>query len=183
MSKQAGKNANKQIRQPLGEESTVNSLSQADKIRMVQGKQAKLDASFYERLAEYQGKQLFWENHIDGQVETWLHLGAELVPRKNKSLKEFKGFTDQASSEWECVPGGGDGNGGQMLVYLMSIDAEEYQKLKIDPKNQRNAEILDALGMGKSQADGQVMSNVKGLKTYAPNLPTGGTGFEQTHDV
>jgi hypothetical protein len=176
------KNANKNIRAPLGEETTVNQMSQSDKIRMATGKQARLDASFYARLPEYQGKQLFWENDIDGQVEKWLHLGAELVPRRSKSLKHFKGFTDRAESEWECVPTGGDGNGNQMLTYLLVMDAEDYQSLRIDPKNARNQEILDALGHGKSQTD-QIMPNVKGLKTYAPNLPTGGRGFDQEHDV
>jgi len=177
------KNANKNIRAPLGNESTVSKMSDSEKVRLAQGKQARLDASFYEGLSEYEGKQLFWENDMDGQVERWLHLGAELVPRRTKSLKTFKGFTDKATSEWECVPGGGDGNGGQMLVYLLFMDAKEYQKLRIDPNKKRNKEILDVLHQGRSQAEGTVMPNIKGLKTYAPELPTGGSGFEQTHDV
>ncbi len=179
----SNKNANKNIRPPMGEETTENKLSQDEKVRMATGKQARLDASFYQRLSEYEDKQLFWENDIDGQVERWLHLGAELVPRRNKSLKHFKGFTDKAESQWECVPVGSDGTGGQLLAYLLFMDAEEYQTIRIDPKEARNAEINQALRAGQSQTDGAVMSNVKGLKTYAPNLPTGGTGFEQTHDV
>jgi len=179
-----GKKAEKNIRAPIGEEPDVNKLSQAEKVRMATGKQLNMDASFYERLPEYQGMQLFWENDENGAVERWLHLGAELVPRKNKSLKEFKGFTDQASSEWECVPVGANSSGGAMLAYLLFMPAEEYQALRVDPKEARNNEILDALGMGKSQAEGAVMSNVKGIKTYAPNNPTGNSrGFEQTHDA
>lgn len=178
------KGADKNIRAPIGEESDINKLSQADKVRMATGKQLNLDASFYERLPEYQDMQLFYENDENGAVEKWLHLGAELVPRRNKSLKEFKGFTDQASSEWECTPVGTDATGKPMLCYLLFMPAEEYQVLRVDPKENRNAEVLEALGMGKSQAEGQVMSNVKGLKTYAPNNPAGNKqGFEQTHDV
>lgn len=178
------KGAEKNIRAPIGEEPNINKLSQADKVRMATGKQLNLDASFYERLPEYQDMQLFYENDENGAVEKWLHLGAELVPRRNKSLKEFKGFTDQATSEWECSPVGTDATGKAMLCYLLFMPAKEYQMLRIDPKVQRNEEILDALGMGKSQADGAVMSNVKGIKTYAPNNPVGkGQGFEQTHDV
>lgn len=177
------KGADKNIRAPIGEEPNINKLSQADKVRMATGKQLNLDASFYERLAEYQDMQLFWENDDNGAVQKWLLLGAELVPRKNKSVKEFKGFTDQATSEWECTPVGANSSGNSMMCYLLFMPAEEYQALRIDPKENRNAEILDALGMGKSQAD-TVMSNVKGIKTYAPNNPVGtGKGFEQTHDA
>ncbi len=178
------KGAEKNIRAPIGEEPNINKLSQADKVRMATGKQLNLDASFYERLPEYQGMQLFWENDENGAVEKWLHLEAELVPRLNKSLKEFKGFTDQGTSQWECVPVGTDATGKPMLCYLLFMPAEEYQALRVAPKEQRNEEVLAALGMGKSQADGAVMSNVKGIKTYAPNNPVGkGQGFEQTHDV
>jgi len=178
------KGAEKNVRAPIGEEPNINKLSQADKIRMATGKQLNLDASFYERLPEYQGMQLFYENDENGAVEKWLHLGAELVPRRNKSLKEFKGFTDQATREWECTPVGTDNTGKPMLCYLLFMPAEEYKTLRVNPKEQRNEEILEALGMGKSQADGAVMSNVKGIKTYAPNNPVGkGQGFEQTHDA
>jgi len=178
------KGADKNIRAPIGEEPNINKLSQADKVRMATGKQLNLDASFYERLPEYQDMQLFWENDDNGAVQKWLHLGAELVPRQNKSLKTFKGFTDQASSEWECVPVGSNASGNPMMCYLLFMDAKEYQTLRVDPKEKRNTEVLEALGMGKSQADGAVMSNVKGIKTYAPNNPVGeGKGFEQTHDV
>jgi len=179
-----GKELDKNVRAPIGGESSVNKMGQADKVRMAMGKQLRLDASYYERLPEYEDMQLFWENDTDGAVEKWLHLGAELVPRKNKSLKHFKGFTDRAESEWECVPVGSTDSGQQMLAYLLFMPATDYQTLRVDPKEARNSEILDALGMGKSQAEGSVMSNVKGIKTYAPNNPVGdGKGFEQTHDA
>jgi hypothetical protein len=179
-----GKGADKNIRAPIGEEPDINKLSQPDKVRMAQGKQLNLDPAFYERLPEYQDMQLFYENDENGAVERWLHIGAELVPRRNKSMKTFKGFTDKATSEWECTPVGSDAHGNPMMCYLLFMPVEEYKALRIDPKEQRNAEILDTLGMGKSQADGEVMSNVKGIKTYAPNNPIGGgKGFEQTYNA
>ena len=179
-----GKEGDKNIRAPIGDEVVTNKLSQSDKVRMATGKQLNLDASFYERLPEYEGMQLFYENDENGAVEKWLHLGAGLVKRRSKSLKEFKGFTDRATSEWECTPVGTDNTGKPLLCYLLFMPAEDYQALKIDPKEARNKEILTALGMGKSQAEGAVMSNVKGIKTYAPNNPVGdGKGFEQTHDA
>ena len=179
-----GKGADKNIRAPIGEEAEINKMSQGDKIRMATGKQLNLDASFYERLPEYEGMQLFYENDENGAVEKWLHLGASLVKRRSKSLKEFKGFTDRATSEWECTPVGTDATGKPLLRYLLFMPAEDYQALRVAPKEGRNAEILGALGMGKSQAEGAVMPNVKGIKTYAPNNPVGdGKGFEQTHDA
>ena len=173
----------KNFRAPVGQENALKGMSKDDKVRLATGRQARLDASFYAALPEYADKTLFWENDTDGQVEKWLHLGAELVPRRSKSLKHFKGFTDRAESEWECKPVGGDGNGGQLVAYLMVMDAEEYNELRIAPKEQRNKEILHALGIGKSQNDTPIMPSVKGLKTYAPELPTGGKGYEEVHDV
>lgn len=178
------KEGDKDIRAPIGEEPDINKLSQEDKIRMATGKQRRLDSSFYERLPEYQDKQLFWENDLDGAVEKWLHLGAELVRRKSKSLKHFKGFTDRAASEWECVPVGSSDTGQPIMCYLLSMDAKEYHALRIAPKEARNNELLEALGMGKAQVEGKVMPTVHGIKTYAPNNPVGTErGFEQTHDA
>lgn len=178
------KEGNKNIRAPIGEEADINKLSQEDKIRMATGRQKRLDSSFYERLPEYKDKQLFWENDVNGAVEKWLHLGAELVRRRSKSLKQFKGFTDNLSSEWECVPVGSDDTGRPIMCYLMFMDKDEYHALRIAPKESRNEELLDALGMGKAQVEEKVMPHVHGIKTYAPNNPVGtGRGFEQTHDA
>lgn len=183
------KNANKDIRAPIGEESSVNKMSQEERVRMAMGAQTRLDASFYERLPEYQGMQLFWENNVDGAIEKWLQLGAGLVPRRTKSLKQYKGFTDQSQSEYECVSVGSNKDGGSMMAYLLFMPAEEYHALRIAPKEARNQEIMKALGVGKSNTgDQKVMPNVTGLKTYAPNLPTGGRGIDveqlpETHDA
>ncbi len=173
----------KNTRAPIGEETTVNKLSQSEKVRMATGKQLRLDASFYQRLPEYKDKTLFWENDEDGAVERWLHLGAELVPRKSKSLKHFKGFTDRTESEWECVPVGSKTGGQPLLCYLLFMPEKDYHSLRIEPKEVRNKEILDAMGIGKAPEESRTMPTVTGIKTYAPNLPTGGKGFEQTHDA
>lgn len=179
-----GKEQEKNVRAPIGEETTINKMSNDDKVRLAQGRQARLDASFYERLPEYQDKQLFWENDTDGAVEKWLHLGAELVPRRNKSLKHFKGFTDRTASEWECVPVDSDRTGRPILCYLMFLPIDDYHALRIAPKEVRNQEILKALGIGKGQEGTKVMPGVSGIKTYAPINPVGTEkGFEQVHDA
>ena len=175
------KNQNKDIRAPIGGEETVNKMTQSERVRMAQGKQMRLDASFYNRLPEYEGHTLFWESTHNGDVEKWLHLGAELVPRRSKSLKEYKGFTDQSISEWECVPVDKDDGGNVIYNYLLSLESDDYHALRIAPKEQHNKEMVDALGRGKTEE--QVMPHVKGLQTYAPNLPTGGKGLEQFHQT
>ncbi len=179
-----GKNQDKNIREPVGEEADINKLSQSEKIRMATGKQLRLDASFYSRLPEYKDMTLFWEEDLNGAVERWLHIGAQLVPRKSKSLQSFKGFTDRPESEWECVPVGSDHAGRTLMNFLLFMPAEEYHALRVAPKEARNQEILDALGAGKSQNEDRVMPGVSGIRTYAPNNPTGtGQGFEQTHEA
>ncbi len=120
---------------------------------------------------------------MDGAVEKWLYLGAELVKRQSFAMKKFKGFTDVKGSEWECRPTGPDGRGGTLMAYLLKMPADEYYEYRIKPNEDRNKEIRGALTRGVSQTDAQVMPNVKGIKTYAPNLPTGGVGFEETHDI
>lgn len=181
---QRGKENDKNIRAPIGQESSVNKMSKADKQRMAMGKQLRLDASFYVSLPEYEDMQLFWENDTDGGVDKWLHLGAELVPRKNKSLKEFKGFTDRSMSEWECVPVGSTDAGQPILCYLLFMPKETYYELRVEPKEIRNKEILDALGIGRAPDTAKVMPTVKGIRTYAPNNPVGDKqGFEQTHEA
>jgi len=173
------KDGDKNIRAPIGEEKSVNKLSQTEKIRLAMGKQTRLDASFYERLPEYQDMQLFWENDTDGAVEKWLELGAQPVPRKSRSVKSYEGITDSSVSQWEVRQ-----VGAGVKCYLMFMPADEYQALRIDPKEARNAELTQAMGIGKVSEDARVMPGVKGIKTYAPNLPTGGgRGFEQIHDA
>ena len=74
-------------------------------------------------------------------------------------------------------------------MFLLFMPAEDYKKYKIDPLDKRNQEIRAAMGIGKADAEAQVMSNVKGLKTYAPNVSGNSTGLEVrqggelTHDV
>lgn len=178
----AGKLEGKNIRAPIGQEVTIGRLSKDDKVRMAQGRQTSLDASFYERLPEYQDRQLFWENNINGAVEMWLQLGAELVQRQSKALKHYKGFTDRAASEWECVPVGSDDSGKTMMCYLLSLSKQEYYDLRIAPNRARNREITQALKRGKTQE--QVMKEIQGIQTYAPVNPDGKSqGFDQTHET
>jgi len=175
---------NKEERSPVGQQKTALKMDMDEKVRIAIGQNTRLDASYYERQPEYKGMTFFWENDTNGAVERWLHIGASLTKRTSKILKKFKGFTDRSESEWECVPVGSDTTGQAMMAYLLYLPEEEYHALRIAPKEKRNREILDALGMGKAQVDSQVMPSTTGIKTYAPNNRVGtGKGFEQLHDA
>jgi len=151
------------------------SLDKLDKIRMATGKQRRLDADYYAAQPKYQDKQLMWVNDMDGEVQKWLQLGASLVPRENKTMREWEGFTDKATSKWECVQGVGVDQGGTPIdAYLLFMDAEEYNEIKIEPLRQRQAEISRSMGMGEASREGN-----EDLQTYAPELPTGGRGYNQ----
>ena len=74
--------------------------------------------------------QLFWEEDHNGAVEKWLHIGAVVVNRVTKSLKEFKGFTDRATSEWVRVPVGSI-DGKTIYNYLMFLPVAVRGKISI----------------------------------------------------
>lgn len=178
------KNANKNLRAPIGEESTYK-MTDAEKIRAATGKQRRLDASHYERMPEYQGMQLFYCSDEHGEVDTWLGLGARPVPRRSKSREVFAGINDKGSSEWEYTVVDKDKSGNEIRNYLLFIPAELYQKYKLDPQRQRNNEIKARLQSGIINDESPPMPGVTGLKTYAPEVGAHQRGLqtETTHDV
>jgi hypothetical protein len=188
MSKNKSKNSNKEIRQEVGDQTHVNKMTDAEKVRVAIGKQSRLDASQYLRDPENEGYTLFWCSTENGEVDKWLGLGAEPVRAKSKAAKVYKGLNDNIASEYACVPGVGvDEAGNAVTNYLLKLPEEEYEKLRIQPKLSRNHAILEALGVGRIEEESKTMPQVKGLKTYAPNLPDGGKGLsqeqEQVHEV
>lgn len=183
MSKNHTKNANKNIRQPINEQTTVNKMTDAEKVRVATGKQSRLDASQYERMPEYADMRFFWCSTEDADVDKWLGLGAQPVPKQSKSTKVYKGLNDNTASEWEVVPGVGvDHAGNSVSNYLLMLPKDDYYKLRIQPKLDRNKAILEALGRGKITEESKAMPQVTGLKTYAPTLPEGGQGLSQEQE-
>ena len=179
----------KDTRAPMGEESTVNKITDAEKTRMAMGPQLRIDTSHYERMPEYQDMQLFGALS-DGDVDRWIALGAKPVPRASKAGIIYKGINDRMDSEYQIYPAVSVVEGRPIDMFLLFMPKEEYQKYKIDPIDHRNAEIRKAMGIGKADTDGEaVMTNVKGLKTYAPNVSADTQGLdirqggELTHNV
>lgn len=188
MSKNHAKNTNKSIRQPINEQESVNKMTDAEKVRVATGKQARLDVDHYLRDPQYAGMTFFLCSTEDGDVDRWLGLGARPIPRKSKATQVYKGLNDNIASEWAVFPGVGvDHAGNSVANYLLMLPEDEYHKLRVQPKLDRNKAILDALGQGKITEESKAMPQVTGLKTYAPTLPDGGKGLSQeqehTYDV
>jgi len=177
----------KSVRAPIGEQSSVNKMTDAEKSRVAIKTSMRLDPDHYLRMPEYQDMQLFWASTDKGEVDKWLSLGAQPVPRKAKAATIYKGINDRCNSEYEMVPAVSVIEGIPIDNYLLFMTKEDYQKYRIDPKDARNAEIRKAMGIGKANVagaegqEGAVMPGVKGLKTYAPNVSQQSTGLEVMH--
>lgn len=65
-----------------------------------------------------------------------------------------------------------------LMHILMMIDKDLFDELERAPIRERVALTEAALGMGKNNSAGEA-AGVTGIETYAPNLPSGGVGFEQ----
>lgn len=175
-------------RAPIGNQSSVNRMDDAEKTRMAIGPQLRIDTHHYEMMPEYKDMQLFGALS-DGDVDRWLALGAKPVPRASKSSVIYKGINDRLDTEYQIYPAVSVVEGRPIDMFLLFMPKEDYKKFKIDPLNKRNEEIRTAMGMGIVDEEARTMSNVKGLKTYAANTGNGTTGLdvkragELTHDV
>jgi hypothetical protein len=178
----------RETRAPIGNQSSVNKMDDAEKTRNAIGQQLRLDTRHYEMMPEYADMQLFGALS-NGDVDMWLDLGAQPVPRASKTGKIYKGINDRLDSEYQIYPAVSHIDGNPVDMFLLFMPKEDYQKYKIDPLNKRNQEIQTAMGIGKVSEEDRVMSNVKGLKTYAPSVGDGKSGLdiqrggEVTHDA
>jgi hypothetical protein len=142
-------------------------------VRRDMGRAKRLDADKYIEI--HQDKTLMWINDMDGDVQRWLDEGAEPVPVISKATRTFEGLTDTVESKWVRSIGGDDGRGGHFWVYLLMIDPEVYQQIKIDPELERQAAIRRSIQAGVDQSK---YGEGPKLPSYAPNLPTGGRGLD-----
>ena len=179
---------NKETRANIGNQSSVNKMDDDERTRLAIGPQLRIDTSHYEQMEEYRDMTLFGALS-DGDVDRWLALGAKPVPRTSKSSVIYPGINDRMQTEYQVYPAVSVVEGRPIDMFLLYMPKEDYRKCKIDPLDKRNAEIRDAMGIGRVDEESRVMSNVKGLKTYAPNTGNGSTGLdvqrggEITHDV
>jgi hypothetical protein len=89
----------------------------------------------------------------------------------SKAKRVFEGITDAAESKWVRSIGGDDGMGGHFWVYLLMIEPEVYDEVKLAPQRARQELIRRAMKLGKD-ASGDDTAGPK-LPSYAPYLPTG----------
>jgi hypothetical protein len=146
-----------------------NTQANAKSIRRDIGRSKRLDADKY--LEKYPEMQLMWINDLSGDVQRWIDEGAEPVPVLSKATKVFEGITDKAESKWVRSIGGDDGMGGHFWVYLLMVNPEIYDEVKLAPQRARQELIRRAMKIG---SDSSAMDGTgPRLPTYAPNLPTG----------
>lgn len=165
----------KGIRNPIV--STPNDDSK--NIRKSSRRQMRLDSSMYEKA--YHDKKLLKIPEDDREFHWLLQNGAEPVPRKLDNLKVFEGINDKNLNGWVTWPSGTKADGSVQLTYLLMIDPDTYDELYTKPNHERQAEIAEALRLGRDQSG--LERHLKGggsIQTYAPNLPTGtGQGFNE----
>lgn len=147
-------------------------------IRRGMGAAKRLDADKY--IAIHQDKQLLWVNDLNGDVQRWIDVGAEPVPVANVTNRTFEGITDKTETKWVRAMGGSDGEGNHFWVYLLMIEPALYDEVKLAPIRERQDLIRRAMRLGSDQSD---YGEGPKLPSYAPNLPDGGTGYSETHEV
>lgn len=150
------------------------------KQRLAIGRQRRLDADRYIIMEPHM--KFMWINDLDGEVQKWLEIGAEPVQATSRSAKIFKGLNDHRTDEWVKVHGGTDDSGRPFWVYLLKMDREVYNEVKIQPLLERQREILRAMGMGGAAGiaeDDLILPSGNALMAYAANTVTGHRGFAQ----
>jgi len=165
LAKRSGKNIRQSMRDDGGD---------SKKQRKGVGRRQKLDVSDY--VERYPDMQLFWAHENNGDVEMWIEEGAEPVPQNSgKAAKKYDGlYTSKTKGKWVTQPVGRDGEGGFIRAVLLMMPKQDYAELKTIPDQERNAEIRELMLRGKSLDDEN-----QNMPTYAPNLPTGGVGFQE----
>jgi len=133
-------------------------------------------------LEKYKGQKLLWVNEFNGDVTRWIEVGAEPVPLLVKPSQVFEGITDKVESKWVRAVGG-EMAGGVMWVYLMVCSNEVYERVRIAPQKARQELIRRAMRLGVNQSNENPQGQGFRVDTYAPNLPTGGTGYQEQHET
>lgn len=172
--------AEEDTRAPIGEESGVNKMTDEERYRTATAEKQRLDVSHYLRMSEYRDKQLFWALS-NGEADRWISVGAIPVKRKNKSTIIYPGVNDRLDTEYEMVPAVSVEDGVKIDAFLLFMTKENYKKYRTDPKEARNREIREAMGIGIVDDDAKVMAAVKGLKTYAPHVGNNKKGLDTMH--
>lgn len=128
-------------------------------------------------LQKYPDKKFMWMNDVNGDVQRWIDVGAEPVPILINKRRQFEGLTDKTESQWVRVVGGSY-EGHMFYVYMLMMDPEIHEMHKAGPARERQEAIKRSMRQGEDKSD-----SGSGLQSYAPNLPTGGRGYETTREV
>lgn len=173
--KQMGeKEADKNVRQPIGEQDDVNKISDDEKMCMATGRQGILDFSYYTKLPQYEKMAWRLVSDADGDLDKCLDLGMKLTElRKNRTARQQVEKDDRVS-EWVRKAVGAIG-GVTEFLYLCHMPEDEYHTYFIQPNRDRQALINNAIGMGKTDAVTEGIAQIKGgdIPTYAAKIEEG----------
>ncbi|MGI9251266.1 MAG: hypothetical protein ACR2PR_08720 [Pseudohongiellaceae bacterium] len=147
-------------------------------VRRQMGQHRRLDVDKY--VEKYQDKKLMLVNDMNGDVQRWIDEGAEPVPMMT-TRRQFEGITDKSESNWVRFVGGDDGMGNHFWVYLLMIDHDQYNEVKVSPERERQRLIHESIygGGDRSEMDGAGPK----LPTYQPYLPSGDRGFDESRET
>ncbi len=167
---------------PRGRQKTRPSTKQAaDKSTRKPAKRRRLKTDFSYLQRENPGKVLRLMNNEGGRIQMAINDGWEPV----KGIGTHSVWTPEThrkdadvvaqSTSVIQIPAS---KTTDLMHILMMIDEDSFDELERAPIRDRVASTEAALGMGKNNSAGEA-AGVTGIQTYAPNLPSGGTGFEQ----
>jgi len=145
------KQTNKDVRAPIAHQEDVNKVSDDEKHRIAYGRVSVLDASYYQRLPEYQGHTLRWFSDRDGTLERAMDLGMQLVPARTDRVRS-KALHGDDTCEWERKAVGSE-EGHTVYNYLCHMPTDEYEKYFLGPQRKRQQDIDDAMKMGRVSSD------------------------------
>lgn len=152
------------------------------KVRAAMHRRKQLDASVFEdRFGDE--TQLMWIVDEGGDLDRWLNAGAEPVERASGAVHDFEGLSDRHQSRWMRVVAGADKSGNTAWQYLLAIDKDVYNDIKLGPEKERQLEIQKAMGLNAQEGVAPMEAravNKAGVITYAPYNVDGSMGYNAT---
>lgn len=140
----------------------------------------KTDFSYLQR--EHPGKVLRLMNNEGGRIQTAINDGWEPVKGIGThgvwTPETHQKDADMVAQKTSVVQIPASRT-TDLTQILMMIDKDLFDEIERAPIRERVALTEEALGMGVNNSAGEA-AGVTGIQTYAPNLPSGGVGFEKT---
>lgn len=157
------KQENKNVRQKVGA-APIDKL-----IRRAIGKTKNLDTEYYQSQVG-KDRRVVWIVDRDNDIQNWLDMGAEHIP-ESKSTKK-------GESSSVRVFAGTDNTGRQEWQYALSVPNDVYDRI-LEIKQEEARKPVEQMRQ-RAMAGQDNETNIQGVSTYAPELPSGGMGISES---